>query len=220
MPEFAKLSLLFKIFLLHTNIFFYRSGKLLMPAAKKFYPECVTSSGHRVSVHHQFEISDLVGAPSLIQTNENHWGWLRWLSVAYLPNVDGRFHGVGWVFLIVFLVMYSESQNTTAMILPADVCVWNYFGGGDPLCRQSVLDRFDSGVELFTHALEMCFPSVQTNADVRPVGPTEHKLSWKNKHSWIIVATLSTRIPLLNAMPRIVILLFTKISSSTLQIFI
>lgn len=71
--------------------------------------------------------SDLLGAPSLLQTNENHGGWFRWLSVAYLQNVDEHFHAVGWVSLTDFQVMSSESQNTTAMILPADGGVWNFF---------------------------------------------------------------------------------------------
>jgi hypothetical protein len=41
---------------------------------ERFYSECVASSKYRIWVHHRFEISTLLGAPSVVQTNENHWG--------------------------------------------------------------------------------------------------------------------------------------------------
>jgi hypothetical protein len=40
---------------------------------KRFYPDWIASSGHRIRVHPQFEISVLLGAPSTIQIHENQW---------------------------------------------------------------------------------------------------------------------------------------------------
>lgn len=40
---------------------------------KIFYPDCVISSGQRVTVYNQPEISVLLGAHSWVQTNEDHW---------------------------------------------------------------------------------------------------------------------------------------------------
>jgi hypothetical protein len=39
-----------------------------------YYPDCVASSSHRIRIQHQFEISVLLGAPSLVETNTNLWG--------------------------------------------------------------------------------------------------------------------------------------------------
>jgi hypothetical protein len=36
------------------------------------------------------------------------------------------------------------NPKDTAMILPVDGCVFNFLGGGNPLCCHSMLDYFDS----------------------------------------------------------------------------
>lgn len=86
-------------------------------------PDWIASSWHCVWVHHPFEISVLLRAPSLVQTNVNYWGLSRgcteggsWFPnpllplppSSNLPYVDERFHAVGWFSLTVFKVVSSE----------------------------------------------------------------------------------------------------------------
>jgi hypothetical protein len=68
MPDrFTRLIFFLKIFPISINTFFpHHPGK-------NFYPDCVASLGHLIWEHNQFEISVLLGAPSLVKTNENHW---------------------------------------------------------------------------------------------------------------------------------------------------
>jgi hypothetical protein len=59
-----KLSLIIKIFALYTNTFLPSLWEVSdTKSIEGFYPNCVASSGHHVSVSHRFEIS--------LQTIEN-----------------------------------------------------------------------------------------------------------------------------------------------------
>jgi hypothetical protein len=71
----TKFSFHFKMISLYTNILFSTFlANHWCPEHNKFHPDCIANSGHRVWVHDQIEISVLLGAPSMVQTNENHWG--------------------------------------------------------------------------------------------------------------------------------------------------
>jgi hypothetical protein len=107
----AKLSI-FKIFLSYTIIF----SSILLASYwcqqhKWFFPNCTASSWHCIWVHHQFQISVLLGAPSLVKTNKDHWrlsqgckeDGSQFLSSSLplspspkLPYVDECCHAVGW----------------------------------------------------------------------------------------------------------------------------
>lgn len=66
-------SLLFKLFHLYSNTIFPLSWKVMMSAALKVLCWLYTQFRTLVWVHHQLEVS-LLGARSLFQTNESHWG--------------------------------------------------------------------------------------------------------------------------------------------------
>jgi hypothetical protein len=63
-----------KIFIPYINTFFFIiQASYWCQKHKRFYPDCMASSGHQIWIH-PFQISIFWGAPSVVQTSENHWG--------------------------------------------------------------------------------------------------------------------------------------------------
>jgi hypothetical protein len=135
----------------------------------------------------------------------------RTSQTAQLGESRSAFHAEGLTWITP-----SESQNTLAMILPADSCVLNFLDGGDPLWCHFMLDCFDSEVKQWIHifTLGLCFLPIQTGTDVWQT----HWAFWSNVNIFgthqahtFLNNKCSTLTPLLHAISHSIICLFPNI---------
>jgi hypothetical protein len=104
----------------HQHIFSIILASYWSQQQKMFYPDSVATSRPRVWVHHQYDISVLLGALSLVKTNENHWGpsqswkeggsWFPSLLLSVSPSSSLPYGDKHYCHVVTIILLNSSSD--------------------------------------------------------------------------------------------------------------